>query len=76
MMIRDRQIPPQPGAPFKLNQKFPPLGNLNIKIATKVLPLKPSPKGDKRIKALVNSFDASVRRPTRVSFPAYVKMLI
>ncbi|CAN8104993.1 unnamed protein product [Discula destructiva] len=59
MMIRDRQIPPQPGAPFKLNQKFPPLGDLNIKLATKLLPLKPSPKGDKRIKALVNSFDAS-----------------
>lgn len=61
MMLRERQIPPQPGGPFKLNQKFPPLGDLNIKIAQRAQRLMPSPKGDKKIKALVNSFDASVR---------------
>jgi iterative type I PKS product template protein len=59
MMLRERQVPPQPGAPFTLNHKFPPLSDINIKIATKPGALKPSPRGDKKIKALVNSFDAS-----------------
>lgn len=61
MMLRERLVPPQPGGPFQLNKKFPPLSTLNIKIATKAVPLKPSPRGDRKIKALVNSFDASVR---------------
>lgn len=59
MMLRERQVPPQPGAPFTLNRKFPPLSDLNMKIATKLGSLNPSPRGDKKIKAIVNSFDAS-----------------
>jgi acyl transferase domain-containing protein len=59
MMLREPQVPPQPGAPFNLNRKFPPLSDLNIRIATRLGPLNPSPKGDKKLKALVNSFDAS-----------------
>lgn len=63
-MLRERAIPSQPGWPFTLNPNFPPLAQHNVKISTKASPLKPSPKGDKKIKLLVNSFDASVRRMT------------
>ncbi|KAK5991366.1 Non-reducing polyketide synthase PKS16 [Cladobotryum mycophilum] len=59
MMLRERQIPPQPNWPFKLNQNFPPLAQLNVNISTKTGPLRPSPNSDKRVKMLVNSFDAS-----------------
>lgn len=59
-MLRERAIPPQPGWPFTLNPNFPPLAQHNVKISTKTTTLKPSPKGDKKIKLLVNSFDASV----------------
>jgi hypothetical protein len=59
-MLRERAIPPQPGWPFTLNPNFPPLAQHNVKIATKTAALKPSPKGDKKVKILVNSFDASV----------------
>ncbi|TLD20279.1 hypothetical protein PspLS_08702 [Pyricularia sp. CBS 133598] len=59
LMMRDKVIPAQPGWPFKINQRFPPLDPLNVRIATQHYPLKPSPKGDKRIKIMLNSFDAS-----------------
>lgn len=65
-MLRERAIPPQPGWPFTLNPTFPPLAQHNVRISTKATPLKASPKGDKKVKLLVNSFDASVsRRLTR-----------
>ena len=57
MMLRERQIPPQPGCPFKVNRNFP---ESSIKIAMKPSKLLPSPNGDKKVKVLVNSFDASV----------------
>ncbi|OLN87390.1 Conidial yellow pigment biosynthesis polyketide synthase 5 [Colletotrichum chlorophyti] len=59
LMLRDKVIPGQPGWPFKINHRFPPLEPLNVRIATQHYPLKPSPKGDKKIKLLLNSFDAS-----------------
>ncbi|KAK2057701.1 putative polyketide synthase, partial [Colletotrichum caudatum] len=59
LMMRDKVIPGQPGWPFKVNHRFPPLGPLNLRIATQHYPLKPSPKGDKKIKIMLNSFDAS-----------------
>ncbi|GKT55148.1 polyketide synthase [Colletotrichum tofieldiae] len=59
LMMRDKVIPGQPGWPFKVNHRFPPLDPLNVRIATTHFPLKPSPKGDKKIKVMLNSFDAS-----------------
>ncbi|KAK3297920.1 beta-ketoacyl synthase [Chaetomium fimeti] len=59
MMLRDHQIPPQPGWPFKLNHKFPDLAKSNISIPTKPTALVPSPKSGGKVKLIVNSFDAS-----------------
>lgn len=59
LMMRHKVIPGQPGWPFRINHRFPPLEPLNVRIATQHYPLKPSPKGDKKIKIMINSFDAS-----------------
>lgn len=59
MMLRDREIPPQPDAPFKINRNFPPLEKLNIHIAGENMKLRPRPDGDGKVKVLLNSFDAS-----------------
>ncbi|KAI1781137.1 putative polyketide synthase [Hypoxylon cercidicola] len=59
MMLRDRVVPPQPGWPFQLNHKFPPLDRMNVRIGAKKSELRPSPLGDKKLKVLVNTFDAS-----------------
>lgn len=61
MMLKERKVPPQPNWPFELNRNFPSLGELNVKIATEATVLKPSPRGDQKLKMLVNSFDAAVR---------------
>lgn len=57
MMLRERQVPPQPGWPFKVNRHFP---ESSIKIATKPSALLPPSNGDNKAKILVNSFDAAV----------------
>ena len=59
MMLRDREIPPQPDAPFKINRNFPPLEKLNVHIAGKNMKLRPRPDGDGKVRVLLNSFDAS-----------------
>ncbi|QGA19833.1 hypothetical protein EYB26_007528 [Talaromyces marneffei] len=60
MMMRDRKIPPQPGWPFTLNRKFPALDKLHVSITTKHgVDLRASPRGDGKLKLLVNSLDAS-----------------
>ena len=59
MMLRDREIAPQPDAPFKINRNFPPLEKLNVHIAGKNMKLRPRPDGDGKIRVLLNSFDAS-----------------
>ncbi|KAK7700140.1 putative PKS/NRPS-like protein biosynthetic cluster [Diaporthe eres] len=70
LMLRERAIPPQPGWPFTLNPTFPPLAKHNVRISTKTTSLKPSPKGDKKIKMLVNSFDASSTIKIQVALTA------
>lgn len=71
MMLRERQIPPQPGWPFELNHKFPDLAKSGIKIATEPTALVPSAEGDGKIKIVVNSFDASVSITPLLSFPLF-----
>lgn len=60
MMLKHGQIPPQPGAPFKINSKFPRLDKRNVHIALDQSRLRASPKSrDNRVRMLLNSFDAS-----------------
>ncbi|KAL9067872.1 MAG: hypothetical protein Q9161_006596 [Pseudevernia consocians] len=59
MMLREKTIPPQPGTPFEINQSYPPLSKLNIRIADQRIPFKPPIGGDGRRRLLLNNFDAS-----------------
>jgi iterative type I PKS product template protein len=60
MMLKHGQIPPQPGAPFKINSKFPRLDKRNVHVALEQSKLRASPKSrDGRVRMLLNSFDAS-----------------
>ena len=59
MFQKGGRIPPQPGLPFELNHKFPPLEKMHIKISDGTLTLQPhQPGGKSRI--LLNNFDAAV----------------
>ena len=60
-MLRESLIPPQPGVPFRVNHKFPPLEKMNLKIADGNLSFKAPPKSDRKRRLLLNNFDASVR---------------
>lgn len=64
MMLRNNSIPPQPGAPFHMNRKFPPLQKMNVKIPRTCIGLKPAPGSDGKRKLLLNNFDASVSSVT------------
>ena len=61
MILKDGRIPPQPGMPFNLNSKFPPLDKIGIQIASRGMTLMPNPEGDGKKRLVVNSFDAAVR---------------
>ena len=60
MMLREDSIPPQPGTPFVINHKYPPLSKMNVQIADRCIPFKPPLGGDGKRRLLLNSFDASV----------------
>lgn len=59
MMLKTQLIPPQVGASEPLNPAFPPLDDINVRIAGEVATLKPSPNGNGKNKILVNNFDAA-----------------
>ena len=62
-MILDKNlIPPQPGMPFRINRKFPPLEKLSVVIPAQNVPFEKSAKIDAKRRLLINSFDASVSR--------------
>ena len=61
MMLREKSIPPQPGTPFEINHKYPPLSKVNIRIADQCISFNPPLGGDGKRRLLLNNFDASVR---------------
>ena len=61
MMLREKSIPPQPGMPFRINHKFPPLAKMHVRISDQCIPFKPRLGGDGKRRLLLNNFDASVR---------------
>lgn len=60
MMLRNNSVPPQPGAPFRMNRKFPPLQKMNVEIPFTSISLQPAPGSDGKRKMLLSNFDASV----------------
>ena len=60
LMLRERRIPPQPGMPFKVNHKFPPLEKMHMRIPGESRPFDARSKDGKR-RIFLNNFDAAVR---------------
>ena len=59
-MLDKSLIPPQPGMPFRINRKFPPLEKLNVVIPAQNIPFEKVAKIDAKRRLLINNFDASV----------------
>ena len=70
LMLKERTIPPQPGMPFALNKKFPPLERMNVHIPAKPTPLTAGSNEDGKRRILINSFDAAVSDV--ISFSDYI----
>lgn len=58
MMLQKKAIPPQAGMPHALNQKFPPLSDINVVIPSNLDEFTKKPNVPRRI--LLNNFDAAV----------------
>ncbi|GME34196.1 hypothetical protein MMC08_005264 [Neofusicoccum parvum] len=60
MVLRDGEVPPQPGLPsVPLNPAFPPLHNMNVRVADRRMQLRAPATGDGKRRLLVNNFDAA-----------------
>ncbi|KAK4167951.1 putative polyketide synthase [Cladorrhinum sp. PSN259] len=59
MMLRKNMIPPHVGIKGRINEKLPPLAELNTHISFGKTPFLPRPTGDGRRRILINNFDAA-----------------
>ncbi|KAK0739379.1 hypothetical protein B0T21DRAFT_285107 [Apiosordaria backusii] len=59
MILRNNMIPPHVGIKGKINQKLPPLADMNTHISFGKTPFLPRPGGDGKRKILINNFDAA-----------------
>lgn len=59
MMLRKNMIPPHVGIKGRINQKLPPLAQLNTHISFGKTPFLPRADGDGKRRILINNFDAA-----------------
>ncbi|KAK4189134.1 hypothetical protein QBC35DRAFT_167960 [Podospora australis] len=59
MMLRKNMIPPHVGIKGRINQKLPPLAELNTHISFGKTPFHPRSSGDGKRRILINNFDAA-----------------
>ena len=59
MMLRKNMIPPHIGIKGCINEKLPPLKELNTHISFQKTPFFPRPDGDGKRRILINNFDAA-----------------
>ncbi|KAL9071452.1 MAG: hypothetical protein Q9161_004169 [Pseudevernia consocians] len=59
MMIRKNAIPPHVGIKGRINHKFPPLDEVNVRIDRALAPFKAHAKGDGKRRVLLNNFNAT-----------------
>ncbi|KAJ5345900.1 Acyl transferase/acyl hydrolase/lysophospholipase [Penicillium brevicompactum] len=59
MMLRKNMIPPHVGIKGRINQKLPPLAQLNTHISFGKTPFLPRVDGDGKRRILINNFDAA-----------------
>ncbi|KAK3994996.1 putative polyketide synthase [Cladorrhinum sp. PSN332] len=59
LMLRKSMIPPHVGIKGRINQRLPPLAQLNTHISFDKTPFLPRPTGDEKRRILINNFDAA-----------------
>ncbi|KAK4198880.1 putative polyketide synthase [Triangularia verruculosa] len=59
MMLRNNMIPPHIGIKGRINQRLPPLADLNTHISFRKTPFLARLGGDRKRKILINNFDAA-----------------
>ena len=59
MMMRKNAIPPHVGIKGRINEKFPPLDKVNVRIDTALTPFKARNGGDGKRRILLNNFNAT-----------------
>ncbi|KAK0667056.1 putative polyketide synthase [Cercophora samala] len=59
MMLKKNMIPPHIGIKGRINERLPPLGDMNTHISFKKSAFLPRPNGDGKRKILINNFDAA-----------------
>ncbi|KAK4669877.1 Type I Iterative PKS [Podospora pseudopauciseta] len=59
LMLSKNMIPPHIGIKGRINEKLPPLADMNTRISFGKTPFRPRPGGDGKRKILINNFDAA-----------------
>lgn len=59
-MMRKNAIPPHVGIKGRINQKFPPLDEVNVRIDRALTAFKAHARGDGKRRVLLNNFNATV----------------
>lgn len=60
MMMRKNAIPPHVGIKGRINHKFPPLDEINVRIDRELTAFKAHARGDGKRRVLLNNFNATV----------------
>ena len=64
MMMRKNAIPPHVGIKGRINEKFPPLDQVNVRINRTVTPFQARSGSNGRRRVLLNNFNATVSKRT------------
>lgn len=59
-MMRKNAIPPHVGIKSRINDKFPPLEQVNVRIDRALSPFEPQTGADGKRRVLLNNFNATV----------------
>ena len=59
--MRKNAIPPHVGIKGRINEKFPPLEQVNVQINRSIAPFHPRAGADGKRRVLLNNFNATVR---------------
>ena len=57
--MRKNVIPPHVGIKGRINRKFPPLDEVNVRIDLALTPFKAHARGDGKRRVLLNNFNAT-----------------
>ena len=66
MMMRKDSIPPHVGIKGSINEKFPPLDEVGVRINRSLTPFKAKAGGDGKRRVLLNNFNATVSPTTSI----------